>query len=67
VVERPGRGADHAPLPSAEVKRRLDLYLYSHLGLRGLYFRHCIPCHVVYLQQTVQCMRFDYLGLGGTR
>jgi hypothetical protein len=29
-VKRPGRGADHPPLPSAEVEN--ELYLYSHSG-----------------------------------
>jgi len=33
----PGRGVDH-PLPScAEVKERVELYIYSPLGLRGLF------------------------------
>jgi len=36
-VKRPGRGTDH-PLPSiAEVKERVELYLYPGLGLRGLF------------------------------
>jgi hypothetical protein len=28
-VKRPGRGVDHPPLSSAEVKERVELYLYS--------------------------------------
>ena len=28
-VKRPGRGVDHTPTPSAEVKERVELYLYS--------------------------------------
>ena len=37
-VNRPGLGVDY-PLPSnAEVKERVELYLYSPLGLRGLSF-----------------------------
>jgi len=28
-VKRPGRGVDQAPLSSAEVKERVELYLYS--------------------------------------
>jgi hypothetical protein len=28
-VKRPGRGVDHPPSPSAEVKERVELYLYS--------------------------------------
>jgi hypothetical protein len=31
-VKRPGRGFDHLPLSSAEVKRRVELYIYSHSG-----------------------------------
>jgi hypothetical protein len=33
-----GRGVDHPPLSSAEVKARAELYLYSPLGLRGLFY-----------------------------
>jgi len=37
-VKRPGRGVDH-PFPSnAEVKGRIELYFYSPLGLRGLFW-----------------------------
>jgi hypothetical protein len=37
-VKRPGRGVGH-PLPSsAEVKERVQLYFYSPLGLRGLFY-----------------------------
>jgi hypothetical protein len=36
-VKRPGRGADHPPASSAEVKERVELYFYSPLGLRGLF------------------------------
>jgi hypothetical protein len=31
-VKRPGRGIDHTPLSSAEVKQRVELYLYSPYG-----------------------------------
>jgi hypothetical protein len=31
-VKRPGRGIDHPPPPSAEVKERVDLYLYFPSG-----------------------------------
>ena len=31
-VKRPGRGADHPPSHSAEVKERVELYLYSTSG-----------------------------------
>jgi hypothetical protein len=36
-VKRPGRGADHPPPTSAEVKERVELYLYPPLGLHGLF------------------------------
>ena len=32
-VKRPGRGADHPPPPSTEVKGRIELYFYSLSGL----------------------------------
>jgi hypothetical protein len=31
-VKRPGRDVDHPPLSSAEVKERVDLYLYFPSG-----------------------------------
>ena len=31
-VKRPGRGVDHPPPSSAEVKERVQLYLYSPSG-----------------------------------
>jgi hypothetical protein len=31
-VKRPGRGVDHPPPSSAEVKERVELYLYSLSG-----------------------------------
>jgi hypothetical protein len=31
-VKRPGRGVDHTPPSSTEVKERVELYLYSHSG-----------------------------------
>jgi hypothetical protein len=36
--KRPGRGVDHPSPSSAEVQRRVELYLYSCLGLRDLFF-----------------------------
>jgi hypothetical protein len=35
-VKRPGRGVDHPPPSSAEIKERVELYLYSPMGFRGL-------------------------------
>ena len=31
-VKRPGRGVDHPPSSSAEVKERIELYIYSPSG-----------------------------------
>jgi hypothetical protein len=36
-VKRPGCGVEHPPLSSAEVKERVEINFYSHLGLRGLF------------------------------
>ena len=36
-VKRPELSLDHSPLSSATVKERVELYLYSPLGLRGLF------------------------------
>jgi hypothetical protein len=36
-VKRPGRGVNHPPPSSAEVKESVELYLYSPLGLHGLF------------------------------
>jgi len=32
-VQRPGPAVNHSPLPSAEVKEGVELYLYSESGL----------------------------------
>ena len=37
-VKRPGHGVDHPPLSSAEVEGTVELYIYSPLGLRGLFY-----------------------------
>jgi len=37
-VKRPGRGVDHPPPSSAEVKERVGLYLYSPMGLHSLFW-----------------------------
>jgi hypothetical protein len=35
-VKQPGHGTDHTPPSSTEIKERVQLYLYSTSGLRGL-------------------------------
>jgi hypothetical protein len=37
-VKRPERGVDHSPPSSYEVKERAELYIYSPLGLRSLFY-----------------------------
>jgi hypothetical protein len=41
-IKRPGSGVDHPPSSSAEVKERLQLYIYSPLGLRGLFYLYLL-------------------------
>ena len=36
-LKRPGRDVDHPSPPSAEVKERVELYVYSPVGIRGLF------------------------------
>jgi hypothetical protein len=36
-VKRPGRGVDHPPSSSAEVKEKVELYIYTPSWLRGLF------------------------------
>jgi hypothetical protein len=36
-VKWPGHGVDHPPPSTAEVKERVELYLYSPVGLRDLF------------------------------
>jgi hypothetical protein len=37
-VNRPGRGVDHPLQASAEVEERVELFIYSPLDLRGLFY-----------------------------
>jgi len=49
-VKRPRCGVDQ-PLPySAEAKETVELYIYSHSGLRGLFYR--VDFTLPYLQYT---------------
>ena len=52
-VERPGRGVDHPPPSRAEVKERVQLYLYPPpLDPRGLFYGE------IYLYFTFTCKSF---------
>jgi hypothetical protein len=42
-VKWPGHGADHPPPSSAEVKERVELYLYSPSGPSGPVLRRTLP------------------------
>jgi hypothetical protein len=42
-VKRPGRGVDHPPPSSAEVKEKVDLYLYSPSGSSWPVLRRTLP------------------------
>ena len=37
-LKRPGRGVAYPPTSSAEVKQRVQLYVYTPLGLHGLFY-----------------------------
>ena len=39
-VKRPGRGVNHPPPSTAEVKETVELYLYSTSGLSYLFLLH---------------------------
>ena len=52
-VKRPGRSVEHTSLPSAEVKERVNLYFYSSLGLRGLFYGElCLYLLLVYYMRV---------------
>ena len=69
-VKRPGRGVDHPPPPSAEVKERVELYL--PLGLRGLLEDDLYlylekdknVCNTAGLRAPVICTGFSLAGTG---
>jgi len=37
-VYRPGRGVGHPPPSGAEVKERVDQYLYSSVGIHAMFY-----------------------------
>jgi hypothetical protein len=46
-VKRPGRGVDHTPSTSAEVKERVELYFYSLSGPSWLVLGRTLPLKYV--------------------
>jgi hypothetical protein len=55
-VKRPGRGVDHPPPSSAEVKERVELYLYSSSGPSWPFIGWTLP----YLFFWNQCTDIKY-------
>ena len=53
-VKQPGRGVDHPPLSSAEVKERVELYLYSPCGPSWPVIRYTLP----YIEEN-KCIFID--------
>ena len=46
-VKRPGRRVDHPPTSSAEVKERIELYLYSPSGPSWLVLGRTLPLPII--------------------
>jgi hypothetical protein len=57
-VKRPGRGVDHPPPSSAEVKERIELYLYSPSGptwpVLGRTLTLSLLCGRILLERTLK-------------
>ena len=51
-VKRPGRGVDHPPTSSAEVKERVELYLYSSSGPSWSVLGGTLPVNTLCLRIT---------------
>jgi hypothetical protein len=69
-VNRPGRGVDHTPPSSAEVKERVELYLYSPSGpswpvLGGTL--HFIQYIYIYIQYTYISIKYIYLFISNAK
>ena len=54
-VKRPGRGVDHPPPSSAEVKQRVDLYLYSPYGPWWLVYGEIYLTITLYTKNIMPC------------
>ena len=51
-VKRPGRGVDHPPLSCAEVKERVELYLFSPSGLSWPVLGWTLPFYLYLRRET---------------
>ena len=76
-VKRPGRGVNHPPPSSAEVKERVELYLYSPsgpswpaLGLTLPFYLYqnlhstlySVKCGLIWTQESTQCRIYLWEG-----
>jgi hypothetical protein len=59
-VKRPGRGVDHPPSYSAEVKERVDIYLYSLYGPP----RPALGCSLAFLPSVMSDIAIKYSHFG---
>jgi hypothetical protein len=55
-IKRPGRGVDHPPSSSAEVKERVELYLYSPSGPSWSGLGRTLPFYQLYCLCSVWWM-----------
>jgi hypothetical protein len=55
-VKRPGPGSKHSLPSRAKVKERVELYLYSPLGLHGMFYLHHTYVYVYIL--IFECITF---------
>jgi len=65
-VKRPGRGVDHPSPPSAEVKERVQLYLYSPSGSSWPVIRWPLPLPHIF-QKCKELTRNSRRQIGDTR
>ena len=52
-VKRPMRGVDHPPTCSAEVKERVEIYLYSHSGFSWAVLGWTVPLNQASLKINI--------------
>ena len=59
AVKRPGRGVDHTPISSVEVKERVQLYIYIYLG--GLHVLFQGDLYLTYLYMYLSGARRHWI------